>query len=95
MAMAMAMGKLPAAPTTTPAIFPASILEGAIVCVTIIPDPVDSVDTPGTLPVLVTLVIIEVARVGLLSSAAAAGCVETGAMLETPELFANVKEDDP
>lgn len=40
------------------------------------PEPVVSVVTPGMLPVLVTLVIIEVARVGLLRSAAAEGVIE-------------------
>ena len=67
---------LPAEPTITPAIVPELMpLEGFSVWVTTIPEPVVSVVTPGTLPVFVTLVIIEVARVGLLRSAAAVGAM--------------------
>jgi hypothetical protein len=76
----------------TPAIVPALILlEGFNVSVTTIPEPVVSVVTPGTLPVLVTLVISEVARVGLLRSAAAdGGMVDRYVICDVPSLEVSV-----
>lgn len=83
---------VPAEPIITPASVSELIpLEGFNVSVTIIPDPVVSVVTPGTLPVFVILLIIEVARVGLLSSAAAVGgIVDKKVTCEVPCLEVSV-----
>ena len=74
-------GYLPAAPITTITMVPGLIpCEGRTVSVTTTPEPVVSVMTPGWLPVFVTLVRIELARVGLSRSAAAEGKMMPGAL---------------